>query len=262
MIGNFWKAAGSDALQAEARSKGGDPYRVTKDPLVPRDSRGHQSRSGSQDYENLGDLPRFYGQPVLFGIARDPHSLYVYWEIDWHKTFGERPPADRKAYLRVISDDGSEEIRVAVEPFAGNHLVPVTQARSIYRIELGYEEPTGVWHSVAESKGIATPPDDISDNAGIDVATVPFHLSFQHMIDRFRAGRDRKTLIRMVSRLQDRADDVGEEDLPESDRELLRGLGSGSGMGMVYRARLRKAADALATRRQVEAVLGVGVSSW
>ncbi len=89
------------------------------------------------------NFPRSYGRPVLFGIARDPHTLFVYWEIDWPSAFGSKPPADRKVYLRVISGDGTEETKVAVEPFAGNHCVAVSQARSTYRIELGYSRATG-----------------------------------------------------------------------------------------------------------------------
>jgi hypothetical protein len=150
-----------------------------------------------------------------------------------------------------------------VEPFAGNHCVAVSQARSVYRIELGYHEPAEVWNSVATSDAIATPPDDVSENDSIDVATVPFHLSFQRMVDAFRASKyDGDALVEIVSRLQERADDPGDEALTETDRELLRSIDwSLSETDTVQRSRLRKSADPFATRQRIESILGFGVSS-
>jgi hypothetical protein len=216
-----------------------------------------------RDYENLGELPRSYGRSVLFGIARDPHTLFAYWEIDWPTAFGNKPPTDRKVHLRVVSDDGTEETRVTVEPFAGNHCVSVSQARSTYRIELGYNEPADVWHSVATSDGIATPPDNFSENNEIDVATVPFHLSFQRMVDAFRASKyDGDALVDIVSRLQERADDPGDEALTETVRELLRAIDwSLTETGARERSRLRNAAEPFAARQRIESILGFSVSS-
>lgn len=241
---------------------GGAVFVLSNRPLVPLES-PEQSDRPSLDYENLGELPRSYGRPVLFGIARDPHTIFAYWEIDWPTAFGKRPPADRKVHLRVISDDGAEETRVTVEPFAGNHCVAVSQARSTYRIELGYYEPAEAWNSVATSDGIATPPDDVSENDSIDVATVPFHLSFQRMVDAFRASKyDGDALVEIVSRLQERADDPGDEALTPSDRELLRAIDwrlSETDTGQ--RSRLRKSADPFSTRQRIESILGFSVSS-
>ena len=183
--------ANNEATQEHDERSGGAAFALSNRPIVPPELREQSSRDPSRDYENLGELPRFYGRPVLFGIARDPHTLFTYWEIDWKSVFGDKPPANRKVYLRVISDDGSEETRVTVEPFAGNHCVAVSQTRSTYRVELGYHEPANVWHSVAISGAIMTPPDDVSESDDIDVATVPFHLSFQRMVDAFRGSKYR-----------------------------------------------------------------------
>jgi hypothetical protein len=161
-----------DEARKAQDAPGGAAFVLSSRPIVPPELREQSSRVQSRDYENLGELPRFYGRPVLFGIARDPHTLFVYWEIDWKSKFGDKPPADRKVHLRVICEDGSEETRLTVEPFAGNHCVAVSQARGIYRVELGYHEPAEVWNSVATSEAIATPPDDVSESGDIDVATV------------------------------------------------------------------------------------------
>lgn len=255
--------ATDEATQESDEQSGGAVFVISHRPLVPRELQEQSPRGPSQDYENLGELPRSYGRPVLFGIARDPHTLFVYWEIDWPSTFGDKPPADRKVHLRVMSGDGNEETNVAVEPFAGNHCVAVSQARSTYRIELGYYEPADVWNGVATSDAIATPPDDVSDSTAIDVATVPFHLKFQRMVDAFRASRyDGDALVDIVGRLQERADDPAETNLTEADRELLRAIECTlSGSDSMQRTRLRKAPDAFATRQRIESILGFGVSS-
>ena len=254
--------ANNEAMQEHDEQSGGTAFALSNRPIVPPELREQSSRGPSRDYENLGELPRFYGRPVLFGIARDPHTLFTYWEIDWKSTFGDKPPADRKVYLRVISDDGSEETRVAVEPFAGNHCVAVTQPRSTYRIELGYHEPAEVWRSVATSDAIMTPPDDVSESDDIDVATIPFHLSFQRMVDAFRGSKyDGDALVEIVGHLQQRADD-SDGTLTAVDRELLRAIDcSMSETDALERSSLRKSENAFATRQWIESILGFGASS-
>ena len=234
--------ANDEATLENDEQGGGAVFVISNRPLVPLEVQEQSSRGPSADFENLGELPRSYGRPVLFGIARDPHTLFAYWEIDWPSAFGNKPPSDRKVHLRVISGDGREEMKVAVEPLAGSHCIAVSRARSTYRIELGYSEPPDVWNSVATSDDIATPPEDISENASIDVATVPFHLNFQRMVDAFRASRyDGDALVEIVGRLQERADDPSATDLTDSDRELLRAIDCTlSETGSLQRARLRK----------------------
>jgi hypothetical protein len=255
--------ADDEAMPEHDEQSGGAAFVLSNRPLVPREMQDQSSRPPASDYENLGELPRFYGQPVLFGIARDPHTIFAYWEIDWKSTFGDKPPADRKVHLRVISEDGNEETLIAVEPMAGSHCVAVTQARSSYRIELGYHEPAGIWNSVASSAGIATPPDDVSECASIDVATVPFHLSFQRMVDSFRASKyDGDALVEMAGRLQESVDHPADSDLNDDDRELLRAIDIGlSETHAVQRSRFRQSPDVFATRKRIESILGFGASS-
>ena len=262
-VHDLQNVADDEAMRENSEQDGGAAFVLSNRPLIPLESIQQSAGGPFRDYENLGELPRSYGRPVLFGIARDPHTLFAYWEIDWPAAFGDKPPSDRKVHLRVISEDGSEETRMTVEPFAGNHCVAVSQPRSTYRIELGYHEPADVWHSVATSDAIATPPADVSEDDSIDVATIPFHLSFQRMVDTFRASRyDGDALVEIVGRLQERADDSGDEDLTEIDRELLRAIEwSSSDTGALHRSHLRKSGDPFATRQRIESILGFGVSS-
>ncbi len=263
MLGDFWKNGETDNSSPQDGRPEGIDYVVSRRPLIASEPHQQSWHVQSQDFENLGELPRTYGKPVFFGIARDPHTLFTYWEIDWPTIFGDRPPVDRKVYLRTISKDGREEARVAVEPMAGSHTVAVANARSTYQIELGYDEPAEVWNSVAISATIATPPDGVSPNDEINVATVPFHMSFQRLIDSFRAAKyDEETLVTMVGELQRRVDDSAGGELTLEDLEILRTLESTlSESSASERSRLRKSGDHFATRQQIQSILGIGGSS-
>ena len=246
----------------ESDEASGATFVLSSRPIVPLEESAPSARGGSSDYENLGELPRSYGGAFLFAIARDPHTLFAYWDIDWPEVFGDKPPADRKVHLRVLWHEGIEETTAAVEPLAGSHLISVLHARSSYRIEIGYYAPDGVWNSVAMSDAVITPPDDVADAGPIDVATVPFHLSFQRIVDAFRGSKyDGDALVEILGQLQEHAD-TSEASLPESERELLRVLESGlSGTGAAHRSRLRNAQDTFFTRQRIESILGFGATS-
>lgn len=241
---------------------GGAAFVLSSSPIVPLEERASSARDESADFENLGELPRSYGGAFLFAIARDPHSLFAYWDVDWPEVFGDHPPADRKVHLRVLWHDGIEETTAAVEPMAGSHLISVLRARSSYRLEIGYYAPNEVWNSVAMSDAAITPPDDVAEAGLVDVATVPFHLSFQRIVDAFRGSKyDGDALVEILGRLQQHAD-TSDASLPESERELLRALGSGlSATDATQRSRLRNAPDTFFTRQRIESILGFGASS-
>ena len=237
-----------------------DIFVLSHRPLVPQAT---PPASGIMpDYENLGELPRSYGGSFLFAIARDPHTLFVYWDIDWPAVFGDKPPPDRKVHLRVLWHEGIEETTIPVEPLAGSHLISVMHARSSYRIELGYNEPADVWNSVATSDAVITPPEDVGETGPIDVATVPFHLSFQRIVDAFRGSKyDGDAIVEILAEMQAQADH-SESALADADRELLRAIDlSFSETDALHRSRLRQSEDAFATRQRIESILGFGASS-
>jgi hypothetical protein len=248
-----------DVADLTEETEGGAEFILSNQPIVPSEQRA----SGALlDYENLGELPRSYGGSFLFAIARDPHTLFVYWDIDWVAVFGDAPPADRKVHLRVLWHEGIEESTYTVEPLAASHLLAVTHARSSYRIEIGYYAPEDVWNSVAISAAVITPPDDVSESSPIDVATIPFHLSFQRIVDTFRGSKyDGDALAQIIGRLQHHADS-SDATLPENERELLRALESGRPeTNAAQRERLRSAPDLFAARERVESILGFGATS-
>ena len=215
----------------------------------PRECRSNRPGS-SQDYENLENFRGLTGTRSLLGreITHPFHFLgnRLAFRV-WDKT-------RRIAKVSARYFLGRTEEPSCVEPFAGNHCIAVSQARSTYRIELGYYEPSEIWNLVATSDSIATPPEDISDSASIDVATVPFHLNFQRMVDTFRASRyDGDALVEIVGRCGARGRSA-EPDLTEADRELLRAIDCTLSGDDRCSARLG-INDAFATRQRIESSL-------
>jgi hypothetical protein len=233
-------------------------YRISNGPVV------RLARSDPKlpsDLPEVVELPRVYGTPLLFAIARDPRTLFAYWNVDWSSIFENTAPVDRQVHLRVYRSDGSEEPAVAVEPLAGNSYLSVSEPQETYRVEIGYYHPAAVWNSVATSEEVKMPPEKVAENMDVDVATIPFHLSFQRLIDTFRASNG-NALSEIVSRLQKRA--VTEEEramfTPE-EWEILRAMNlSIDEIGAARRAFL-DAANSKALRRRAETLLGFGGSS-
>jgi uncharacterized protein DUF4912 len=163
-------------------------------------------------------------QPFLFAIARDERTIFASWNIDWRSVFEKAMPADRQVHLRVIRGDGVVETRVAVEPMSATHYLTISSLPDSYRVEIGYFEPFDNWHSVATSDEVEMPPHGSVEVADVDLATIPFHLSFQQLANLFGAVNDTQ-LARVVSEFQSR---VLSSDKPNeatrSDTQILRNL--------------------------------------
>ena len=169
-------------------------------------------------------LTRVCGQPFLFAIARDEYTIFASWSIDWRSVFEKAMPADRQVHLRVIGREGVTETRVAVEPMSAMHYVTISGLHNSYRVEIGYFQPFDTWHSVATSGEVEMPPQGSVELADVDLATIPFHLSFQQLANLFGAGND-TSVARLASEFQKRVltCDKPNEATP-SDTQILRSL--------------------------------------
>jgi len=239
-------------------TRGPKGYRVSNGPIVrlaKSDAKLPPELAGSIE------LPRVYGAPLLFAIARDPRTLFVYWNIDWSAIFENTAPVDRQVHLRISRSDGSEELTQAVEPMAGNCYVDVSDPVENYRVEIGYFLPEAVWNSVATSDQVTMPAERAAGSDDVDVATIPFHLSFQRLIDLSR-GSNTDALSEIISRLQQRA--VSDEEralLTNEDWEILRAMDLSVDKMEAARRSFRSRRNGNALRRRAEALLGIGASS-
>jgi len=207
--------------QAKSKSNVMDGFSISNGPVMKS---AEEAGTSAADFGDVAELPRPHGVPGLFAIARDPRTIFTYWSIDWPRVFAQTIPVDRQVHLRVYRGDGALEMSAAVEPMAGNSYLAVSQPRGLYRVEVGYYQPEGVWNSVAISQEVTMPPDDIAQHADVDLVTIPFHLSFQRLIDLFGATNG-AALAETISRFQKRAlTEEGRELLTSEEREILRAM--------------------------------------
>ena len=208
------------------------------------------------------ELPRVYGASLLFAIARDPRTIFTYWCIDWPSIFKNTEPVDRQVHLRVYRSDGAEETSTPAEPMAGQSYLSVSRPGGAYRVEIGYYAPEGVWNSVATSDEIAMPRNTVAESADVDLATIPFHLSFQRLIDLFRAESASDALMEIISRLQNRAVTEDERDLLNPEEwEILRAMDLSLDDLKSDRGAFATRVTAAALRRRAETLLGFGATS-
>src|SRR5438093_6601607 len=157
-----------------------------------------------QNVVDSAGLPRVYGPPIVFAIARDSRTIFVSWNIDWLSVFEKAMPVDRQVHLRVYRADGLEEKSAAVEPMAGIHFFTTSEPHGFYHVEIGYYQPADIWHSVAMSNEVVMPPDGIAETVDVDLATIPFHLSFQQLFDLLGPANDSELAV-VISQFQKRA---------------------------------------------------------
>jgi hypothetical protein len=241
--------------QRNSKSKFADDFHVSSEAIVCPDNEPENEVG-----EGVG-LPRVHGAPILFAIARDPRTIFTYWSIDWQAIFAKTVPVDRQAHLRVYRADGVEEESVAVEPMAGNCSIAVSRPGGSYHVEVGYYQPADVWNSIATSNKVTMPRTSFADDREIGLATIPFHLSFQRLLDLFGASKG-DALAEMISRLQERAVTDDERDLLSPEEwETVRAMNVS--LEEIQRASVafNASANAAALRRRAEEILGFGPSS-
>jgi hypothetical protein len=238
------------------KTKMADGFRISNGPVI-RLTEERQLNSSGQ----VAEVPRIQGPPRLFAIARDRHTIFVYWEIDWPAIFAGSPPVDRQVHLRVLRGERMEGTSTAVEPFAGNYYLTVSHPSAAYRVQIGYYHPEGNWNSVANSEEVIIPADGVSDNQDLDLATIPFHLTFQRLIDLFRASNG-NGLAEIISRLESRAVTDDERALlSDEEWEILRAMNLSLDEIRSSRRGFSTGKNEAALRKRAEAILGFGATS-
>jgi hypothetical protein len=197
----------------------GEGFHISRQPVVRVAADDRQ-----RNVDGAAQLPLAYGPPLLCAIARDSHCIFAVWNIDWLSLFEKGMPVDRQIHLRVYRADGLQEKTVAVEPMSGTHCVTTSELHGAYHLEIGYYQPADVWHSVAISKEIVMPSDTNAKTEDVDLVTIPFHLSFQHLLDSLGAPNN-TALATIISRFQKRILSSEERQrLSPQDKRILRKL--------------------------------------
>lgn len=165
-------------------------------PGAPRRAKRKAHASGT-DIDDLGELPRGYGDGRIFAVAQEPHWLFCYWDY----TLTEGTP--EQVFLRHTLDHGpAPENEVAVPHEANSWYLPVREADARYTVELGRYDG-GQWIMLARSQTILTPRDTVAGLGDPVFANMPFHITFQQIVEKLR-GKMRKgeSLAEAMARLQ------------------------------------------------------------
>ena len=193
-------------------SNGG--YKISEGPVTS----SSLSRRKDEVRDDLTELPSHHGKPLLVAIARDPRTLFVCWSVNWSAAFDNGLPVDRCAHVR-LRQSGNEKT-VAVEPMSGGCAIEALEPGETYSVELGYYAPPDIWNSVAIGNEVMMPFASEAGDEFVDVATVPFHLTFQQMLNAFRRAES-GDLAQRLAEFQERA---GTAKLTREELEILRML--------------------------------------
>lgn len=244
---------GMNAREENALNPADASFQISPSPVVD----AKEDQAGAAEISS--ELPRSYGPSIVFAMARDPNTLFVYWDIDWPQVFATVKPADRKVYLRLRDEDGAEMDFVPVEPMSKSHELNVEPGNA-YRVEMGYFDQTQTWRAVGESEIVQTPTDKMGKLSAGDFALVPFHITFQRLTELFRATRiDEGSLVHSLTRLQEKSlhpEQYGA--LAPEEREVYRAMkASVSERTYLPRVSLDRASETR-LQKKLESVLGFG----
>lgn len=239
----------------------GEGFRISDQPIVRRNGNAAAGNGGpAQGRPNVAETDLFYV------IARDPKSLFVYWDLNWKRLFAEAGLSPRQVHLRIYRVNGSIEGTQEINPFRGHCYAGVATAGTGYYCELGCLDD-GEWTSLVRSGRAATPEDQMSEDFSTQFATLPLHLSFQRMLDLLRGTpAEGTTLAQAVADLQDEARGTpganGATGTPASDLNSLLQAPAAVELTAGERAQWRKLSEELAgAARGGSSAGGLGGSS-
>lgn len=174
---------------------------TTRKPARKATPVARPKKTAGADIDNLGDLPRSYGDEKIFVIAQEPHWLFCYW--DYTLTEG----VEGVIFLRH-GREGTErpEAEVPVPAETNSWYLSVRDADADYYVELGHYNG-GHWKTLTRSGTVLTPRDTLAGFGDPVFANMPFHATFQQLVEKLRGEmREGESLAAALARLQGRGD--------------------------------------------------------
>ena len=210
------------AMKSPARRKLASK-KTAREPAAAKKTRKTPTRrrtkaSPAADIENLGELPRGYGQEQIFVIAQEPHLLFCYWDYSLTESI------DDQVFLRHARHGAStHDGEVPVPADSNSWYLPVRDANTSYRVELGFYNG-GKWKMLTQSATVLTPRDAVADPGYAEFADLNFHSAFQNTIEKLRAQmREGETLAAAIARLRQPETSASEE-LSQAELSVLEAL--------------------------------------
>jgi hypothetical protein len=135
-------------------------------------------------YEFLGYLPDSYGTRKLFLVARDPHLVFAYWDLDpVQYQEASRSAHDGKIFLELYVPGEGRVQQLHVWDSHKNWYLQVNRPNTRFFAQLGYYRSDGGFEVLARSTEVITPRDDLSPDTEASFVTIPFHLSFHELYE-------------------------------------------------------------------------------
>jgi hypothetical protein len=184
-------------------------------------------------YEFLGYLPESYGTKKLFLVARDPHILFAYWDLNKEQyQEAARAANDGKVFLEVYVPSEGRVQQIHIWDSHKNWYLQVNRPDTSFVAQLGYYKGDGTFEVLARSGEVRTPRDTLSPNTDAKFVTIPFNVSFRELYDMIAAqSQPGEELADTLARLQ-RSDfelpfqaRVPRDLTPKESDELLEYLG-------------------------------------
>ncbi len=150
-----------------------------------RYSLGPTSRTERASVTEASELPEAYGTKKLLLTARDPHWLYVHWDLtDAQMKKYNSESRDGHLVLRVYKNKLGENLQseTHVHPESRHWFVHVGQGGCKFVAELGYYKAPGGWTKISSSGATLTPSDAMSEDTSVRFATIPVDMPFEDLI--------------------------------------------------------------------------------
>lgn len=132
----------------------------------------------------LSELPESYGTGRLLATARDPHWLYIAWDIEREEQLRLNATSrEGHLLLRVAAPDrpALEIANVSVHPESRNWFVHVPEAATRYEAALGYYSVEGHWIEVSRSRSTFTPPEAPVEELAAEFVTLPPTVTYREI---------------------------------------------------------------------------------
>lgn len=131
----------------------------------------------------LGNIPWGYGQDRVTAMARDPHWMFVYWEVTDEAIERARAAVgagDAPCVLRVYDTtyrlfDGTNanwSMDVDIHRPSNNHYVQVNRPGATFQVDIGVRSGDGRLAPIARSGTIEMPRDSVSSDTRTEWMTV------------------------------------------------------------------------------------------
>ena len=144
-----------------------------------------------EHFADQGELPESYGTQQVLVTARDPHWLYVHWDLTREQLREYNAQAIHKhLVLRLSLPDADDEAagEVHVHPESRHWFVHVAQAGVKYAVELGYYGKARGWTNISTSAPALAPPDVVSANTETRFATIPMDVALSQLVETVKTG--------------------------------------------------------------------------